>query len=302
MLDKIDLNLKLDKATYKAQMPTMADRLLELQRAAWDAGAPLIIVFEGWDAAGKGSTIQKLAASLDPRGFKLYPIRAPRSHERRRPWMWRFWTKIPPHGEWAIFDRSWYGRVLVERIEQMVPEKEWRQAFRDIAEFERTLSDEGYTLVKFFLHISKTEQKRRFDKLARKPKHAWKVTPEDWLHHQAYAEWLVAYEEAFERTDTEWAPWTIVEATDRRYTRYKVFQTLITALERRLGAAPTPTEPFPSGSIQLVHVPQSQADPSPDARSADDIPAESEMPESTEAERSTEVIQTTAPTDQPESA
>lgn len=243
MLEKTDLSLKLDKATYKDQMPELADHLLALQRACWVAGLPVLIVFEGWDASGKGTTIQKLASSLDPRGFKLHPIRAPRSHERRRPWMWRFWQKVPPRGEWAIFDRSWYGRVLVERVEGVVPEKEWRQAFRDITEFERTLTDEGYLLFKFFLHISKTEQKQRFDRLARKPKTAWQVTAEDWEHHQHYQDWFVAYEEAFERTDTEWAPWTIIEATDRRYTRFKVFQTLVNTLEQQLGPRIVEEEP-----------------------------------------------------------
>jgi polyphosphate kinase 2 (PPK2 family) len=145
---------------------------------------------------------------------------------------------LPARGEWAIFDRSWYGRVLVERIEGLVPENEWRLGYRDIVDFERTLADDGHVIIKFFLHISKAEQKRRFEKLQKDPLNAWHVTPEDWDHHRRYDDWLLAYEEAFERTETEWGPWTIVEATDRRYTRVKIFRTIVTTLEERLGIVP----------------------------------------------------------------
>jgi polyphosphate kinase 2 (PPK2 family) len=217
-------------------MPVLRDQLYAMQKASWDAGIPVIIIFEGWDAAGKGTSIQTLTSRLDPRGFKLYPIRAARTYEKKRPWLWRFWVKIPGKGEWAIFDRSWYGRVLVERVEDLVPERKWRIAYRDIVDIERTLADDGYLIVKFFLHISREEQRARFEKLSQDPMNAWHVQPEDWEHHRQYDEWLLAYEEAFERTDTEWGPWTIVEATNRRYTRVKVFQALIAALEERLAA------------------------------------------------------------------
>jgi polyphosphate kinase 2 (PPK2 family) len=148
--------------------------------------------------------------------------------------LWRFWLKIPGHGEWAIFDRSWYGRTLVERVEELIPESTWRRAYRDIADFERTLADDGYLIIKFFLHISREEQERRFDKLINDTLTAWQVLPEDWDHHKHYDEWLLAYEETFERTETEWGPWTIVEATDRRYTNFKIFSTIIESLQRRL--------------------------------------------------------------------
>lgn len=234
MLDKIDLSVSLDKKTYKRIIPELEDRLFEVQKASWDAEIPVIILFEGWDAAGKGTSIQKLTSPIDPRGYKLYPIRAARTHEKKYPWLWRFWLKTPARGEWAIFDRSWYGRVMVERIENLVPESEWRRAYRDITEFERTMADDGTLIVKFFLHISKQEQKRRFEKLSKDPLTAWHVSPEDWDHHRRYDEWLVVYEEALERTDTEWGPWTIVEATDRRHTWVKIYQTLINALSERL--------------------------------------------------------------------
>jgi polyphosphate kinase 2 (PPK2 family) len=238
MLDKIDLNQKLDKKTYQRIMPVLENRLFDVQKASWDARIPVVILFEGWDAAGKGTSIQKLTSPIDPRGYKLYPIRAARTYEKKHPWLWRFWLKIPARGEWAIFDRSWYGRVLVERVENLIPEAEWRRAYRDIADFERALADDGTLIIKYFLHISKQEQKRRFNKLAKDPLTAWHVTPEDWEHHYRYDDWVLAYEEAFERTESEWGPWTIVEATDRRFTWVKIYQTVITCLEERLGWPP----------------------------------------------------------------
>jgi AMP-polyphosphate phosphotransferase len=235
MLEKIDLSKKVDKKTFKRVMPLLSNRLYSVQKTSWDAGIPVVILFEGWDAAGKGTSIQKLTSPLDPRGFKLYPIRAARTYEKKRPWLWRFWLKLPARGEWAIFDRSWYGRVMVERVEELIPESEWRRGYRDIVDFERTIADDGHQIIKFFLHISKQEQKQRYDKLIKDPLTAWHVTAEDWEHHRRYDDWRLAYEEAFEHTDTEWGPWTIVEATDRRYTWVKIYQTIIQSLEERLG-------------------------------------------------------------------
>jgi polyphosphate kinase 2 (PPK2 family) len=235
MLEKLDLTQKLGKKEYKRVMPELENRLYTVEKASWDAGIPVIILFEGWDAAGKGTSIQGLTSPLDPRGFKLYPIRAARTYEKKRPWLWRFWLKLPARGEWAIFDRSWYGRVMVERVNELIPETDWRRAYRDIVDFERTIADDGHVIIKFFLHISKQEQKRRFEKLVKDPLSAWHVEPEDWENHRRYDQWLLAYEEAFERTDTEWGPWTIVEATDRRYTKVKIYRTIVTTLEERLG-------------------------------------------------------------------
>lgn len=236
MLEKIDLNKKISKKEYKQVFPRLRMKLYALQKASWDAEIPVIILFEGWDAAGKGTSIQNLTSKLDPRGFKLYPIRAARTYESKRPWLWRFWIKIPGKGEWAIFDRSWYGRTLVERVEGLISESSWRRAYRDIVNFERTLADEGYLIIKFFLHISREEQKRRFDKLIADPLTAWQVLPEDWEHHKQYEDWRLAYEETFERTETESGPWTIVEATNRRYTTVKIFETLVESLSRQLAA------------------------------------------------------------------
>jgi len=238
MLEKVDLDTSLEKKEYKQLMPGLRNRLYALQKASWDAKIPVVIIFEGWDAAGKGTSIRTLTARLDPRGFKLYPIRAARTYEKKRPWLWRYWLKLPGRGEWAIFDRSWYGRVLVERVDGLTPEEEWRRAYRDIADFERTISDDGCLIIKFWLHISKQEQKKRYKKLIQDPLTAWQVTAEDWDHHSKYDDYMLAVEEMLERTITEWGPWTIVEATDRYHTHVKIFQTIISALEERLAAIP----------------------------------------------------------------
>jgi polyphosphate kinase 2 (PPK2 family) len=235
MLEKVDLNKRLSKDGFKAVYPGIQERLYTVQKLSWDARIPVVILFEGWDAAGKGTSIQAITEPLDPRGFKLYPIRAARTYEKAHPWLWRFWAKLPARGEWAIFDRSWYGRVLVERIEDLIPEEEWRRGYRDIVDFERTIADDGHLIIKFFLHINQKEQKRRFQQLLADPLTAWHVSPEDWEHHRMYNDWYLAYEEMFERTESEWGPWTIVEATDRRHTRAKIALTIIKALEERLG-------------------------------------------------------------------
>jgi polyphosphate kinase 2 (PPK2 family) len=234
MLEKIDLTKSLSKQEYKERLPRLRDCLYDLQKACWDADVPSVILFEGWDAAGKGTSINLLTQRLDPRGFKLYAIQEARTYEKHMPWLWRFWLKLPNYGEVAIFDRSWYGRVLVERVEGLTPEVEWRKGYRDIVDFERTIADDGYVLIKFWLHISKKEQSRRFKKLEKDPLESWHVQPEDWEHHEKYDEYLLAIEEMLERTDTEWGPWTIVEATDRRWARVKIFETIIDRLEEAL--------------------------------------------------------------------
>ena len=241
MLENIDLKQKIDKPSYKSRMADLSARLYRAQQRAWEEGIPVIIIFEGWDAAGKGTTIHKLTDSIDPRGYRIYPIRASRTYEKKRPWLWRFWLKTPARGEWAIFDRSWYGRVLVERMEKLVSKDEWERAYRDIVDFERTLYDSGTLIIKFFLHISKKEQKKRFDKLRKDELNAWRVTKEDLRNHKRYKKWLRVYQEMMERTDTEWGPWTVVEATDKRHTRVKVYETVLAAIEARLGIQPPET-------------------------------------------------------------
>jgi len=252
MLEKIDLNRKLPKREYKARLPYLRDRLYDLQKTCWSAGIPTVILFEGWDAAGKGTSVKALTRRLEPRGFKLHPIQAPRTYETHMPWLWRFWLKLPNYGEMAIFDRSWYGRVLVERVEGLTPEQQWRKAYRDIANFERTIADDGYVILKFWRHISKEEQRKRFKKLEKDPLNAWHVQPEDWEHHRKYDEYLLAVEEMLERTETEWGPWTIVEATDRRWARVKIFETIITRLEEALRQRGVPLPESPREATDLA--------------------------------------------------
>ncbi|MDD5369656.1 MAG: hypothetical protein PHQ40_11255 [Anaerolineaceae bacterium] len=248
MLEKVNLDLELPKAEYETRWPVARDHLYDLQKTCWENGIPSMIVFEGWDASGKGTTINRLTQRLDPRGFKLYPIQAPRTHELHMPWLWRFWLKIPGYGEMAIFDRSWYGRVLVERVEGITPETLWREAYTDITSFERTLAEDGVIIIKFFMHISKKEQEKRFKKLEKDALESWHVQPEDWEHHRKYALYLQAIEEMLERTETEWGPWTIVEATDRFWARTKVSDTIVHRLEMALGQR---NIPLPAGKPDI---------------------------------------------------
>ena len=242
MLENINLKKKLPREEFKRLLPALQGRLYDLEKACWDNGVPSVIVFEGWDASGKGTTIATLTQRLDPRGFKLYPITAPRTYEQQRPWLWRFWLRVPNRGEMVIFDHSWCGRVLEERVERTVPEEAWREAYRDIVEFERMLADDGAIILKFFLHISKKEQKKRFQAIEQDPLEAWRVSKADWARNKKYDEYLVAIEDMLELTESEFAPWTIVEATSKWHARRKVFDTIISAMEKRLGSRAPRTE------------------------------------------------------------
>jgi polyphosphate kinase 2 (PPK2 family) len=242
MLENLNLKRKLSREEYKRSLPVLQRRLYDLERICWQRGVPSMIVFEGWDSAGKGGAISALTERLDPRGFRLHPINPPRSSEQLRPWMWRFWLKVPGTGEMAIYDRSWYYRVLDERVEHIVPEKAWRDAYRDIVEFERMLAADGAVILKFFLHISKKEQKERFQAMEKDPLEHWRVTKADWDRHKKYAKYLVAVEEMLELTESDFAPWTIVEATSKWFARRKVIETVIAALEMRLGRYAPPRE------------------------------------------------------------
>ncbi len=248
MLELVDLSKRLPRDVYQSIFPEMEERLGACQRAALEAGIPVIVIFEGLDAAGKGSLINCMSQALDPRGFTVHPISAPNEIERYYPWMQRFCSIIPPDGKIAIFDRSWYGRVLVERIEKHLPGRQWEQGYEDIQQLERQLADAGRVIVKFWLHISKEEQKKRFKKIGRDPVLAWKVGKQEWRHHQKYDVWLEAVEEMLERTSAAHAPWTVVEATDARFARVKVFETVIEAiqqeLQRRAAAPKVKPEPM----------------------------------------------------------
>lgn len=239
MIEEVDLTLSISKDASKLARRFQQRRLYDLERMAFDAKLPSIIVFEGWDAAGKGTAIRELTQRLDPRGFKTYAIQAPRTDELRMPWLWRFWMKIPRQGQMAIFDRSWYGRVTIERVEQLTPIPDWIRAYEEINEFERTLANDGCVFMKFWLHISRKEQLRRFMLLSRNRSTAWQVSSEDWERHQEYDEYRAAVVDMLENTNTSYAPWTVVPATDKRYRIYYLFKAIINILERALGAEET---------------------------------------------------------------
>jgi polyphosphate kinase 2 (PPK2 family) len=234
MFEKIDLSKKLSKEEYSARMPELQKALHLLQRRCRKAGLASIVVFEGWSACGKGRVINKLTERLEPRGFSLHNIVAPRTHEMQLPWLWRFWSRIPNWGAMAIFDGSWYRRVLLEELEKELTGVEYQRAFTDIRSFERTLADDRYLVVKFFLHISKSKQKKRLRKLEADPLMEWRVQEKDWRQHRKYDEYLIALEEMIRLTDAGQAPWIIVEAHNLRWARVKVFESLSEHLERGL--------------------------------------------------------------------
>ena len=248
MLENVNLKRKISRHQYKELLPALQRRLYELEKACWDNKVPSLVLFEGWDASGKGSAIATLTQRLDPRGFKVWSTQLPRTYEQNYPWLWRFWLKTPDRGDMAIFDGSWYTRVLTERVDRLVPQAGWRAAYRDILEFERMLADDGVAIVKFFLHISRKEQKKRFLKLEADPLEAWRVTPQDWERHRRYDEYAQAAEDMLELTETEYAPWAIVEGTSRWWARKRVFETIIRSLERRLG----PSAPPPGASEEAA--------------------------------------------------
>jgi polyphosphate kinase 2 (PPK2 family) len=225
-------------------------------------------VFEGWSASGKGSTINMLTERLEPRGFRLHVIRPPRTSEARMPWLWRFWLRTPNYGEMAIFDQSWYRRVLVKRVEKLVPKEHWKRSYEDITDFERALADDGYVIIKLFLHIDKEEQARRFLKLEKDPLGDLLLEREDWQQHRNYKKYFMAIEEMLERTESEWAPWTIVEATDRYWTRVKVIETLIRRFEDALvkrGHALPPVEIAAPAPEETAEEPQAKVSAAPES-------------------------------------
>jgi AMP-polyphosphate phosphotransferase len=236
MLEHLDLELALGKEEYKQRLPALRQRLYNLEHAMFRANVSVAVVFEGWAAAGKGGTIGVLTERLDARGFRVVAITPPRTTETHYPWLWRFWAKLPAYGQMVIYDGSWYRRVLIDRIHKTVAKREWERAYADIADFEEQLANDGTLIVKFWLHISQKEQAKRFKKLLKDKLTAWQVGEEEAAQHKAYAKYLDAVEEMLARTDAPYAPWTIVEATDRYYTRVKVYETLIRALEARLGS------------------------------------------------------------------
>ena len=234
MLEQIDLTKTMEKEAYREEIAQMELTLARLQRACKEQKIPVIIVFEGFDAAGKGLQINKLIHPLDPRGFHVYAMKKETKTEQMYPFLWRFWTKTPEKGRIAIFDTSWYRHVSVDFFEKKLSKEERNLAYHEINTFERTLTDDGAVVIKLFLHISKKEQKKRFEKLLESKETAWRVSREDLERNKNYDGYKSILENMLEQTETEYAPWTIVEATDKKYATAKIYATVIRRLEEAL--------------------------------------------------------------------
>jgi polyphosphate:AMP phosphotransferase len=234
ILGKADLSLSLNREIYEKYLKDYREKLRELEHKIYIKRIPVIIVYEGWDASGKGGNIRRLVQGLDPRGYEVVPISAPNDIEKEHHYLWRFWLKIPKAGHITIFDRSWYGRVLVERIEKFCSNEEWQRAYREICEFEKMCTDYGIVIIKFWMHISPNEQLKRFKQRQQIPYKRWKITDEDWRNREKWGEYEKAVNEMIFRTSTKYAPWTIVEANCKLYARIKTMKTVIKALEKKL--------------------------------------------------------------------
>jgi polyphosphate kinase 2 (PPK2 family) len=215
---------------------------LQIQQAYLTQRRRAVILFEGWDAAGKGGTIRRLTERLDPRACKVWPIAGPRDHEQGVHYLYRFWTRLPEAGTIAIFDRSWYGRVLVERVEKLTPAKDWRRAYREINEFERMLVDDGVRLVKLFLHLSPEEQLRRFAERLAEPYKRWKITVGDFRNHARRRDYERAIDDMLKRTSTKRAPWRVVPAEHKWYARVTALEIVAETLGERVPLAPPPLD------------------------------------------------------------
>jgi polyphosphate kinase 2 (PPK2 family) len=237
-LDDLDLTLKLSAKQEAERLEAGQQRLLELRLICGGLigdearlGPPVCVVFEGWDASGKGGCIKRLVAPLDPRHVRVSEFAAPTYDEKRHHFLWRFWPKLPGWGGMAVFDRSWYGRVLVERVEKFATKQQWSRAYSEIVNFETSLAAEGMVLVKFWLHLSEEEQLKRFESRQNDPLRTWKLTDEDWRNRRKRTAYAKAVEEMVERTSTHVAPWTLVEAESKRWARVKVIDTVVAAIE-----------------------------------------------------------------------
>ena len=237
-LDDLDLSLALDRREEERALNAAWDKLLGLRLTLGGQigenrlGPPVCIVFEGWDASGKGGCIKRLVAKLDPRHVRVVQFAAPTPDEKRHHFLWRFWPVLPGWGGMAVLDRSWYGRVMVERVEGFATREQWLRAYEEINSFERGLADEGTILVKFFLHISAEEQLKRFERRAKDPLKAWKLTEEDWRNREKRPQYLEAVEDMVARTDQVESPWHLIPADSKRYARVKVIETVNESIEQ----------------------------------------------------------------------
>ena len=236
-LSEIPLDKELDDNTYKEELDRLQARLGELHNRLYRKKVPVIIAYEGWDAAGKGGNIKRITGALDPHGYEVYPIASPEPHEKARHYLWRFWTRLPKTGHIAIFDRTWYGRVMVERLEGFCSENDWMRAYNEINEFEKELQDWGAVLIKFWVQIDKETQLARFTDRQNTPEKQWKITDEDWRNRDKWDQYETAVNEMIQKTSTVYAPWHILESTDKKYARIKALRIVVEELEKVLGCS-----------------------------------------------------------------
>lgn len=228
---------------YKNTLKSWQKKLLHVQQAYYHQGRRAIIVFEGWDASGKGGAIRRITEKLDPRGFRVHSFAKPTPEEQGRHYLYRFQTRLPVPGRIAIFDRSYYGRVMVERIEGFTPKPAWERAYQEINEFERLLIDDGVTIIKLFMHISAAEQLERFEERLNNPYKRWKLTEEDIRNRGRRDDYIDAIEEMFDKTDTQMAPWHVIEAEHKWFARISVLKTIVEALSEGVVVEPPPIDP-----------------------------------------------------------
>lgn len=233
-LKDVPLDVSLTREEYKTKLKDAQKKLKNLHNKIYRAGIPVIIAYEGWDAAGKGGNIKRLTSALDARGFEVQPIASPDIHEKNRHYLWRFYTRLPKTGHIAIFDRTWYGRVMVERLEGFCSENDWKRAYNEINEFEKSLSDWGAVIVKFWIHIDKDTQLSRFKEREQTPEKQWKITDEDWRNREKWDDYEIAVDEMIAKTSTSFAPWHIIQSNDKLYARIQAINTVIDAIEAKL--------------------------------------------------------------------
>ena len=233
-LDRADLSLTIPEDEYGDTLDALQDEVRRLQHLCYIQRRPVVMVYEGWDAGGKGGNIRRMTREMDPRGYEVVPIAAPEGDEKTHHYLWRFWRKLPKAGHFAIFDRSWYGRLMVERVEGFAAPHEWARAFREINEFEMQLVEYGTILMKFWIHISQDEQLRRFEARQETPHKQWKITEEDWRNRERWDDYWQAVSDMLEMTSTTHAPWTIVEGNDKRFARIRALRVVVERLTAAL--------------------------------------------------------------------
>ena len=233
-LSEVPLNQQMTKAEYEVRLKELQKRLKKLHNKIYRKRIPIVIAYEGWDAAGKGGNIKRLTSALDPRGFEVHPIASPEPHEKARHYLWRFYHRLPKDGHIAIFDRTWYGRVMVERIEGFCSENDWKRAYNEINEFEKELTDWGAIVIKFWVHIDQDTQLARFTERQNTPEKQWKITDEDWRNRKKWDAYEAAVDEMIAKTSTENAPWFIIQSNNKYYARLQAIQIVIDEIEKRI--------------------------------------------------------------------